>query len=71
MQEINRLVDGAVLGIDGLFLNDHLLLNAGGKQLIGVLLRMQLDQLGRIDLAEDRHFGLLARVGGVRVGFEI
>ena len=69
--EVNGLIDSAILRINLLLLCDELLLYRGGKQLVGILLRMNLEQRSRIDLAQQSVRGLLHGVGGEGVGFEV
>ncbi len=58
--EVDRVIEQAIVGVDLLFLRDDLLLKRGGEKLVGVLLRMNLEQCGGIDLAEQRIGALLA-----------
>ena len=69
--EVDSLVDQPVLLVQALLLGQCLLGNGGGKNLVGILLRMNLEQRGGVDLAEHGHLGLLAGIGRVGVGFEI
>ena len=58
--EVDRVVEGAVLCVDLLLLRDQLLLNRSREKLVGVLLRVDLEQRGGVDLAEQ---GVLRSAG--------
>ena len=61
--EVDRVINGTVLCVDLLLLRDELLLNRSREKLIGVLLRVNLEKRGRIDLCEKCVLRLLAWIG--------